>query len=345
MRVLVIGGTGFVGSRIVTRLSRMGHKVTVAHRGETEADLPASVMHIHHPALGVFHPEFGVGVADQLRRVEPEIVLHMVPANDVDARAVMSMFRGVARRVVGISSIDVYRAYGRMHLIEPGPPDPVPLCEDAPLREQLYADQRIHPGSPPVDKILAEREILGDSVLPGTILRWGMVYGPGDPQHRLHVYLVQMDAGRPVILLEEGRARWRGSRAYRENVAVAVVAAVTNDRAAGRVYNVAEAESFSEAEWVEEIAKAVGWKGRVVAMSRDRVPAHLVAAQDFSQDWVADTSRIRAELGYSEEVTLDDALRLTVAWERQHPPVNAATSQELAERFRLEDEALAALTP
>ena len=160
MRVLVIGGTGFVGSRIVTRLSRMGHKVTVAHRGETEADLPASVMHIHHPALGVFHPEFGVGVADQLRRVEPEIVLHMVPANDVDARAVMSMFRGVARRVVGISSIDVYRAYGRTHLIEPGPPDPVPLSEDAPLREQLYADQRIIPGSPPVDKILVEREIL-----------------------------------------------------------------------------------------------------------------------------------------------------------------------------------------
>ena len=203
MRLLVIGGTGFVGSRIVTRLSRMGHKVTVAHRGETEADLPASVRHIHHPALGFLQTEFVVGVADELRRVDPEVVLHMNPANDVDAQVVMSTFRGVARRVVGISSIDVYRTHGRMHLIEPGPPDPVPLREDAPLREQLYADQRIRPGSPPVDKILAEREILGDSNLPGTILRWGMVYGPGDPQHRLHEYLAQMDAGRPVILLEE----------------------------------------------------------------------------------------------------------------------------------------------
>ena len=157
--------------------------------------------------------------------MEPEVVLHMVPSTDVDARAVMSTFRGVARRVVGISSIDVYRAYGRMHLIEPGPPDPVPLSEGAPLRKQLYPDQLIRPGSPPVDKILAEREILGDSVLPGTILRWGMVYGPGDPQHRLHGYLAHMDARRPVIVLEEGRARWRGSRAYCENVAVAVTAA------------------------------------------------------------------------------------------------------------------------
>ena len=60
---------------------------------------------------------------------------------------------------------------------------------------------------------------------------------------------------------------------------------------------------------------------------------------------MADTSRIRAELDYSEEVTHDDALGLTVAWERQHPPANASTPQELAERFRLEDEALALADP
>ena len=94
---------------------------------------------------------------------------------------------------------------------------------------------------------------------------------------------------------------------------------------------------------MKEVAKPVGWNGKVVAMSRDRAPAHLVAARDFSQDWVADRLCIRAELSYSEEVTRDDGLRLTVAWERQHPPASAATPQELAERFRLEDEALATL--
>jgi nucleoside-diphosphate-sugar epimerase len=38
------------------------------------------------------------------------------------------------------------------------------------------------------------------------------------------------------------------------------------------------------------------------------------------QDIVVDSSRIRKELGYVEQVGLDEGLRRTVAWERVHPP-------------------------
>jgi len=40
LRVLVIGGTGFIGSRVVARLSALGHDVAVVHRGETRASVP-----------------------------------------------------------------------------------------------------------------------------------------------------------------------------------------------------------------------------------------------------------------------------------------------------------------
>ncbi len=46
-------------------------------------------------------------------------------------------FRGVARRVVAISSQDVYLAYGRLTGLEPGPAEPVPLTEHSPLRTRL----------------------------------------------------------------------------------------------------------------------------------------------------------------------------------------------------------------
>jgi nucleoside-diphosphate-sugar epimerase len=341
MRVLAIGGTGFVGSRAVTRLSRLGHEVVVAHRGQTESDLPAEVRHLHHPALDLVSDRYVVDAIDELRKVEPAIVLHLNPATELDAGAVMAAFAGLARRVVAISSMDVYRAYGRMHRTEPGPPDSVPLGEDAPLRESFYTDRLFFPGSR-AEKILAERVILGKPRLPGTVLRWPMVYGPRDRQRRLRRYLQQMDDGRPVILLDERLAAWRASRGFTENVALAVVLAVTDERAAGRVYNVGETEAPSEAEWVQQIGRAAGWAGEVIVVPRDQSPPHLVPGHDTDQDWVVDTSRIRAELGYAEEVPRDEALHRTIAWERAHPPSEPITPEaDVRARYAAEDALLA----
>ncbi len=43
MRVLVIGGTGFIGSATARHLAYGGHEVHVVHRGNTPATLPSSV--------------------------------------------------------------------------------------------------------------------------------------------------------------------------------------------------------------------------------------------------------------------------------------------------------------
>lgn len=47
MRVLVIGGTGFVGAFVIKALVDQGHDVTVFHRGEPKPDLPESIHRIH----------------------------------------------------------------------------------------------------------------------------------------------------------------------------------------------------------------------------------------------------------------------------------------------------------
>src|SRR5207302_641613 len=130
---------------------------------------------------------------DELRGIHPDVVVSMTPEGEEDSAAVIAALRGFARRIVAVSSQDVYRAYGRLHGTEPGPPDPVPLTEDAPLREQLHPYRSKTPagmGEPRrledyYDKILVERIVMGERDLLGTILRLPMVYGPGDRQHRL----------------------------------------------------------------------------------------------------------------------------------------------------------------
>jgi 2'-hydroxyisoflavone reductase len=43
MKILVIGGTNFIGLNVVLQLIAMGHEVTVFNRGETNTDLPKEV--------------------------------------------------------------------------------------------------------------------------------------------------------------------------------------------------------------------------------------------------------------------------------------------------------------
>jgi nucleoside-diphosphate-sugar epimerase len=232
---------------------------------------------------------------------------------------------------VVLSSGDVYRAYGIFHGTEPGPAEPVPLAEDAPLRSVLFPYRALAKGPDDLlyryDKIPVERAALGEPALPGTVLRLPMVHGPGDYQHRLYPYVRRMDDGRQGILLDEGLAAWRCTRGYVEDVAAAIALAATDPRAVGRVYNVGEPIARSEADWVRVIGQAAGWRGEVVSMPRGRLPV----PGDVRQDIVTDTRRIRQELGYREEVPFAEALRRTVAWERQHPPAEEPPTDYAAE--------------
>ena len=91
-----------------------------------------------------------------------------------------------------------------------------------------------------------------------------------------------MDDGRPAILLQESQAGWRWTKGYVENLVTAVVLAVTDERAAGRIYNVGECETLTWAEWVWAIGSAAGWDGEVVVVPRDHLPKHLL--QDDNTD-------------------------------------------------------------
>lgn len=325
MRVLVIGGTGFMGPLVVARLVSQGDTVALIHRGQTSAPLPAGVREI------LADRERLADLTTEIRRLAPDVVLDMIPTTEAQARTVVACCRGAVGRLVAVSSQDVYRAYGRARRKEPGPPDPVPLTEESPLREKLYPYRGVPGALDDYDKILVEGVVLGEQHLPGTVLRLPMVYGPRDEQHRLYPYLNRMDDGRPAILLPESLGRWRWSRGYAGNMAEAIVLAVHQPQAAGRIYNVAEPEALTMAEWVRAIARAAGWHGEVVTAPPKLLPPALQSGLDTAQDLVVDSGRLRHELGYQESVAPGEALRETVAWERANPPAQVPTFDYAAE--------------
>ncbi|MGH3111604.1 MAG: NAD-dependent epimerase/dehydratase family protein, partial [Gaiellaceae bacterium] len=301
MRVLFLGGTSFTGPHAVRELAYRGHDVIVFHRGEHEPELPEQVRHVHGD-LGRWDEH-----VDELRDLRPDLVVDMRAYVPEEAQRVLA-FKGIARRAVVISSADVFLAYGRLRRSEPGPPEPLPLTEDSPLREAVVDEG--------YDKVGVERAVTADPQFPVTVLRYPAVHGPGDGQHRLYGYVRRMDDNREMILLEESYARWRWVRGYAEDVAHGLALAVESDAAAGRVYNVGDSLAYDELEWVRRIGEVVGWEGRILPAPREILPESLREdGIEFAQDYVVDSSRIREELGYAEVVEERTALERTIAWE------------------------------
>jgi nucleoside-diphosphate-sugar epimerase len=287
MRVLVIGGTGFIGKHIVARFAIHEHEVIAFHRGQTPAVVPENVREILDPHSVLPIQRF----PKELLRLEPDVVIHTMMMGLPDAQACVSAFGGKTGRLVVLSSGDVYRAYGCFIGTEPGTVEQGLLTEDSPLRRVLYP-YREKAASPATleywyDKILAEQVVLHNSGLPVVVLRLPKVYGKGSNEDLATIYRYPQ------------HPHWRWTHGYVENVAAAVELAGTHPNVLSRVYNVGE-------ENTPTIAERLAW------MPYSSMEPDLTSNFNFAQDIAYDTSRIRRELGYHEVVEEREALLKTL---------------------------------
>jgi Nucleoside-diphosphate-sugar epimerases len=254
----------------------------------SRALIPATVKHYRNPAASTPLVDF----PKDLLHCESDVVIHMIAMGATEARAAVDAFCGRSRRIVALSSGDVYLAYGRFTGLEPGPVQEGLLTEESPLRTALYP-YRSKAKSPDdlsyyYEKILVERELLGQSALPATILRLPKLYGPGNNADLATVYGFR------------NHPHWRWTHDYVENVAAAIVRASLTDAAAGRVYNVGE-------EYTPTIEE------RLRTLPTSSVVTVNAPTYNFRQDIAYDTTRIRRELGYSEIVPYELGLKRTLS--------------------------------
>ncbi len=171
MRVLILGGTGFIGTHITQRLLASGHEVTVFHRGASLDG--AAVLRGDRNRL--------TDSIDAFHRLRPDVVIDAIAFTQPQAQSLVNVFRGIAKRTVVLSSGDVYRANDILHGRVPGVVEATPLAESSLLRERLYPYRGVRiPGVhdfnlDDYDKILVERTVLNNSDLPATVLRLPMV--------------------------------------------------------------------------------------------------------------------------------------------------------------------------
>jgi len=316
MKILILGGTRFIGAAAVRRFMAQGHDVAVLNRGQSPHQPPAGVLCVTGDRDDLASSRRDIAA------YAPDVVLHNVVVTEDHARQAVDVLRGIAGRIVMTSSCDVYRAYGRLTGKEPGPPDKTPITEESPLREVSYPYRDQAPDENHIlynyDKIPAENIVLSDSEIEGVVLRLPMVWGPNDYQHRLFSLFKPMTDKRRAIVFSSEYANWRSTYGYVDNVAECMALACVSPKARG-IYNVADWD-LSTLEQAEEMRKRTGWNGEIVQRPEADLPEALRSGVATSQNLVCSSQKIRDELGYEALHDLSDALDQTLAWELENQP-------------------------
>jgi nucleoside-diphosphate-sugar epimerase len=322
MRLLVTGGTGFIGSHLAEQGRRLGAEVVVlglADRPEERANverlrrqgvevLAGSITDTElcgHAVRGATHV-FHLAVAMREGAKDDEF-FESINLDGTRALLEASANAGV-RRFVYCSTIGIY-----------GHRAPGITREDSPLRPGNIYERT---------KVAAERlvrEVGARRSLPWSILRPADVYGPRD--QRLLKLFKGVAAGRfPMFGAGEGRRHM----IYVDDVVSGFFRACEREHALGDAFILAGPKSCTLRELVEEVRKATGSQrygfrlplkpmlmvaGVVEDISRRlgvEPPIYRRRMDFFWSDSEFDTARARQALDWAPQVDLPEGIRRTL---------------------------------
>ena len=193
-RLLILGGTGFIGPHMVRYAVERGHEVTIFTRGRTEADIP-DVERLVGDRSG------------DLSALEGRAWDVVLDNNARDYRWVelsTDLLRDSAEHYVFVSSISAYSAAdmdleGVVHPLS----EPI-VDEEAPLFSRPDDFQEGQEAPYGLSKTMGEQA--SEAAFPGrtTVVRPGLIVGPGDPTDRFTYWPVRIDRGGEVLAPSDG---------------------------------------------------------------------------------------------------------------------------------------------
>jgi nucleoside-diphosphate-sugar epimerase len=338
MTILVTGATGFLGSALTTELLKC--QIGVGQPQEvSRSDAPTLRILARHEkkALQQFGDRVEIITGDiidkeQVQRAidgvttiyhcagrlyHPSVPTTLYYQTHVEGTAtLLKACQGQAqlRRLVHISTTGVH-----------GITDTTPVTEDAPFAP-----------TNPYEATKLEGELLAlkahqEHGLPVSVVRPGLVYGPGD-LHLLGFFRAIKKGLFRVI--DGGKALLHP--VYINDMVAAMLLCGEQPQAVGRVYSIAGDHPITIRELATSIAHALDqkfpagsiplWLANLVSdifaitpgMRGEHAPLTRSRVKFLTHSRIYDISRARSELGYRPKVGLEDGMKRTAAWYYEH---------------------------
>jgi 2'-hydroxyisoflavone reductase len=180
LRILILGGTGFIGPHQVRYALARGHHLTLFNRGRTNPGLFPNVEFLEGDRNGKL---------DALKGREWDVVIDNPATLPRWVRDTAQLLKGHARQYVFISTVSVYADNDKPGMDESGRVETTADPEADKVTGQNYGAL----------KALAEKE--AEKAFPGqtTIIRPGLIVGPGDTSDRFTYWPVRIARGGEVL--------------------------------------------------------------------------------------------------------------------------------------------------
>jgi nucleoside-diphosphate-sugar epimerase len=312
--ILVTGGTGFIGSHLLDKLSALGEPARcLLRRKSRPRRLPAGIQAAYGDLTS------GEGVEEAVRGADTVIhlagVTKALAARDYYAgnvRATETLARALAGRDVRLVHVSTLAAIG-------------PSGDGTPVDEDAQPRPLTHYGKSKLEAERMVRALAPDAV----IVRPPVVYGPRDTD----VFRMLKSISKGWMLEIGGGERWF-SVIYVGDLVEGLLAARRG--VPGRAYFLAHPQPVSWSELGAAAARIMARRPRVVRVPPGVAYAVGLGAEVWSQVtrnpgiisrekvaearcrwWICDTRRAAAELGFEARTPLDAGLAATLAWYKE----------------------------
>src|SRR5579883_893290 len=262
-RILVIGGTQFIGKLLVEKLAAAGHDVYILHR-----------KHRHPFSKRVHNLCADRNDAASIRKAVGATRFDAVydfaydwerGTTGAQVEATAQIFDGKVARYVFMSSVAAYGDGLNHHEGDALAPDdhPDPYCRNKAMSERALFRLHQRTGFPIVT------------------LRPPFVYGPGDPFYREAFFWDRLRAGRPLILPSEGHRLMQFI--YVHDLVELAARVIESRNTVGHAFNTANARAITQHELLIDLARAAGIKEpELIVVPRDFI--HRSGGKVFGVD-------------------------------------------------------------